>query len=97
MATISEITASRATAGARYAAAITELQAAYADLAGIDAALNNASLAGRNGGPVPTFRGDADRIPWEFRHPVYSPTEGSSLIAARDAKRASVLATFSAA
>lgn len=95
MATISEILAARTAAGARYAAAVTELRAAYVDLAGIDAALGNNTLAGLPAGPVQTFRGDADRIPVEFRHPVYSAEAGGSLIDARAVKRDQIIASVS--
>lgn len=96
MATIAEILSARTVAGARYAAAVAELQAAYADLAGIDAALNSSTLAGHNAGTVPTFRGDADRIPWEFRHPVYSADAGVSLIDASATKRDQIAKSYSA-
>lgn len=79
----------RAEAGARYAAAVEELRAAYVDLAGIEAAMNNGNLPDR---PVATFRGDADRIPHEFRHPNFYPESGDSLRDAWAARRDHLIA-----
>ncbi|GEC30515.1 hypothetical protein N181_09820 [Sinorhizobium fredii USDA 205] len=79
----------RAEAGQRYAAAVAELRAAYVDLAGIEAAINNGGVPVH---PVATFRGDADRIPWEFRHPSFYPESGDSLRDAWAARRDHLIA-----
>lgn len=78
MATVSQILTDRATAGARYAAAVVELKAAYVGLAAIDMALGNANV------PTPTAQkpvrrfgepveGTLDALPPELVHPVYVP------------------------
>ncbi|WOS62168.1 hypothetical protein [Sinorhizobium fredii] len=79
-----DLSTMRAAAGARYAAAVAELQGAYVDLAGIEAAINNGNVPVR---AVATFRGDADRIPHEFRHPNFYPEAGDSLRDAWAARR----------
>jgi hypothetical protein len=65
----------RGTAGSRYAAAITELQAAYVDLAAIDRVLssNNKNLCN----PVPTFTAESPHgVPEILRHQVYAAAAG---------------------
>jgi hypothetical protein len=65
MSTLPELIAHRATAGARYVAAVTELRAAFGDLSAIEKI-----LCGPGKTPVPTFGGDQpDPIP--LRHPTY--------------------------
>jgi uncharacterized SAM-dependent methyltransferase len=86
--TTNDLSQMRAQAGARYAAAVEELRAAYVDLAGIDAAINNGNIAHAN---VATFRGDADRLPHEFRHPEFYPEAGDSLRDALHARRDELL------
>lgn len=78
MATITQVLADRGTAGARYAAAIVELKAAYIGLAAIDMALGNSNVptpaaqkpVRRFGEPV---EGTLDALPPELVHPVYVP------------------------
>jgi hypothetical protein len=71
--TTPELLTHRATAGARYAAAVTELRAAFADLAAIDRLLSNQRVAY---GTLPTFGQHPDPI--SFRHPVYAPNVGGT-------------------
>lgn len=78
--TTNNLSEMRSVAGARYAAAVAELWASYVDLSSIDAAINNGNIPVP---PVATFRGDADRIPHEFRHPAFYPEGGESLKDAR--------------
>ena len=66
MSTVSELVAHRETAGARYVAAVTELRAAFGDLAAIERLLSVATF----GGPQP------DPIP--LRHPTYLPNLGGT-------------------
>lgn len=78
MPTVAQVIADRATAGARYAAAITELKAAYIGLAAIDMALANSNVPTPfaqkpvrtffNGGPEAL-----DALPPYLTHPVYVP------------------------
>jgi hypothetical protein len=66
MSTLIELTAHRATAGARYSAAVAELRAAFGDLAAIERLIESKlGQIGTFGGPRP------DPIP--LRHPVYAP------------------------
>jgi hypothetical protein len=66
MSTLPELTAHRATAGARYVAAVAELRAAFGDLGAIERLLESkVGTIGTFGGPRP------DVIP--LRHPVYAP------------------------
>ena len=72
MSTLSELTSHRATAGARYTAAVAELRAAFGDLAAIERLLESKM------GSIATFGGPRpDVIP--LRHPVYAPNVGGSL------------------
>lgn len=73
MATIAQLTTQRATAGARYAAAVAELHAALVDLAALDGVLNNAAVTPAGSQPTPTFNDPPDSLPWPFCHPVYAP------------------------
>ncbi|CCE97205.1 hypothetical protein SFHH103_02710 [Sinorhizobium fredii HH103] len=86
MSTLSEL---RTEAGARYAAAVAELREAYIALAGIEAAMNNGNVPDR---AVATFRGDADRIPHELRHPNFYPEAGDSIRDAWVARRDQLIA-----
>ncbi|MDP3553088.1 hypothetical protein [Methylocystis sp.] len=52
--TLSELKSARATAGSRYAAALTELRESLVDLAALDAALSNRNVDA-NGGEQRTF------------------------------------------
>jgi hypothetical protein len=75
--TLSGLLTQRGTAGSRYAAAVTELQAAYIDLAAIDRVLgaNNSKLAN----PVPTFPAESPQgVPDILLHQVYAPSPGTS-------------------
>lgn len=72
MATLSQLTAQRAAAGARYTAAIAELHAALVDLAALDDLLNNSNVSPGTP-PVPTFHEVPDVLPWPLSHPVYAP------------------------
>ncbi|WP_066722807.1 MULTISPECIES: hypothetical protein [Hyphomicrobiales] len=73
MATITQVLADRATAGSRYADAVTELKAAYIALAAIDMALDNNDVP--TPGPQRPVRGfgplTLDELPLELVHPVY--------------------------
>jgi hypothetical protein len=65
----SGLSTQRAAAGARYAAAISELKSALIDLAAIDVVLQQQ-------GSIPdsqTFHNYPDSLPWEFQHPLYAP------------------------
>lgn len=74
MSTTAELVTHRATAGARYLAAVVELRAAFGDLAAIERLLMNARVAY---GTVATFGGpQPDPIP--LRHPQYLPNLGGS-------------------
>lgn len=78
MPTITQVLADRATAGARYADAITELKAAYIGLAAIDMALTNSNVP-TPGAQKPVRRfgegpeGTLDALPIELVHPAYVP------------------------
>jgi hypothetical protein len=68
--------ASRASAGARYASAITEMRAAYVDLAALDGALRNKNfgVGDANGGIgfSEGFNGRLPEIPLVLRHGTYA-------------------------
>ena len=71
MSTLAELITHRATAGARYVAAVAELRAAFGDLGAIERLLEPKV------GTTPTFGGPRpDPIP--LRHPVYAPNIGGS-------------------
>ncbi len=53
--TLEEITAARATAGARYAAAVAELHASLVDLAALDRTLDNSNINPGGHRPIRTF------------------------------------------
>ncbi|MCP8939393.1 hypothetical protein NK718_12785 [Alsobacter sp. SYSU M60028] len=75
MATASEMLAARATAGARYEAALEELYAAYVDLAGLELALANDRVARFHSAlPVRSFLVENGGIPNRLKHPVYPST-----------------------
>ena len=62
----------RQAAGARYAAALTELRAAMVDLLAIDNALRNRHV----GAPhieIRSFSGEQNDIPTGMRHPDFAP------------------------
>jgi hypothetical protein len=65
MSTIPQLIIARATAGARYVAAVIELRAAFTDLSAIDRLCN-----------APSFGPPPDVIP--LRHPTYAPDVGGS-------------------
>ncbi|MFW6028363.1 MAG: hypothetical protein ACOC9Q_02430 [bacterium] len=82
MTTLSELESARATAAARYVAAVDEFIAAYVDLAGHDAALNNRRvIAARTPpGSTRTFpNGDSNDMPREFKHPEFATAETGNL------------------
>lgn len=74
--TLAELDTARAAAGARYAAAITELEAAFIDLAAYDIALNNNNVV-KQGGLVKAPSFDASYQPGitgihgSLRHPSF--------------------------
>ena len=73
--TPAELIESHEAAGARYTAALAELQAAFIDLAGHDAALaNNNVPIGPT--PVRSFYGIPDSVPWALRHGHFAPEGG---------------------
>jgi hypothetical protein len=75
--TLSGLLTQRDTAGSRYAAAVSELQAAYVDLAAIDRVLasGNTKLCH----PVPTFGSSSpEGVPEVLRHQVYAAGPGSA-------------------
>src|SRR4051812_13969751 len=73
MTNVSQFQTQRATAGARYAAAVAELHSAWIDLAALDQVLANRN-AGGVGYTFQTFKGDVDlRLPVMFNHPLYMP------------------------
>jgi hypothetical protein len=76
---LAEMTAKRESAGARYRAAIAELQASYTELAAIDRLF---ACSNTPGDAQPSFRGDFDRIDWPLRHPTFAPDAGPSIWAA---------------
>ncbi len=69
MASLSQLIAYRQTAGARYAAAVTELIAAMVDLKGLDLALENEVVAYRR--PSQSFGPPPDVI--SLRHAEFAP------------------------
>ena len=72
MSTLTELVAHRDTAGARYAAAVVEFRAAFADLGAIERLLEpKVATIATFGGPLP------DMIP--MRHPKYLPNNGGML------------------
>ncbi|WP_131522928.1 hypothetical protein [Nitrobacter sp. Nb-311A] len=76
MTTKSDMLTSRATAGTRYAAAITELRAAYVDLAALDGALRNKNFGvgdtAAGIGASDGFNGRLPEIPLSLRHGTYA-------------------------
>lgn len=75
MATLAQLTSQRATAGARYAAAVAELRASMVDLAALDQVLANNVISPGNPSPAPTFTDPPDSLPWYLAHPVYAPRQ----------------------
>jgi len=78
MPTIAKVLSDRAKAGARYAAAVHELQEAYVALAATDAALSNANVpTPAEHKPVRQFaehpNGPLDALPAELTHPEFAP------------------------
>lgn len=67
---IVELKAARVTAGERYAAAITELEASYIELAAYDRALQNRNV-NIDAEDIRTFRGDLNFFPIEMQHPDF--------------------------
>lgn len=63
-----QIREQHAAAGARYAAAVAEMKAAFIDLAATDQAIMNSNVFGTD---VPTFQGSVDLD--SLRHPVFAP------------------------
>jgi hypothetical protein len=74
-----QIAANRATAGARYTAAVVELQAALVDLASYDQAVQNNRIACTVAQKAQaTFMGGLPfSLPDNLKHPVYAPGGGS--------------------
>lgn len=70
--TPSELLDSHAAAGARYAKALLELEAAWVDLCAHDMALENRNVPV---GPthVRSFYAVPDSTPWPLRHQVFAP------------------------
>ena len=73
MSTLPELIAHRATAGARYAAAVAELKASYIDLDAIERALCSGKAA-----YTQSLAGFGGKRPWEnieqLQHTTYLPT-----------------------
>lgn len=71
--TLAELKAARQAAGERYAAAISELEAAYIELAAYDRALQNGNVNRLPGAPYDhrTFRGGLDLLPIDIHHPDF--------------------------
>ncbi|BAV45844.1 Uncharacterized protein MLTONO_0941 [Mesorhizobium loti] len=82
--TPAQLLESHAAAGTRYAKALIELEAAFIDLAGHDAALENRNVPV---GPTPVrgFFGHPDSRPWPLRHGQFAPDGGMNW---QDASRA---------
>lgn len=76
MTALSDFVTARATAGARYAAAVTELHAAYVGLLAYDRAAANVGVLAEN--PSRTFFAPPDALPLELVHPTYVPTRGTT-------------------
>ena len=74
MATVEDLKAQRAAAGARYAAAVAELHDAFVDLAALDRALSNARALGEEQRTF--FGGLGADFQSVLRHPVYAPVIG---------------------
>ncbi|WLA78815.1 hypothetical protein [Bradyrhizobium elkanii] len=75
--TLSGLLTQRDTAGSRYAAAITELQAAYVDLAAIDRVLSSGNPKLCH--PVSTFVSHTpEGVPEILRHPTFAADPGDS-------------------
>lgn len=81
MASLAQLQSYRATAGARYLAAIVELRAAYVELASLEAGLSNRNIGGTGYvAALTTFRGDLDAIPPEMQHPIYAPGARAGMV-----------------
>ncbi|AFL53992.1 hypothetical protein ABIE78_006381 [Sinorhizobium fredii] len=68
---LEELQTARTAAGARYSAAIAELQDSLIELAAYDVALMNRNVSGRQLGLYQTFHGIADDVPLSLRHPQF--------------------------
>lgn len=80
MPTLSGFLSARAAAGARYAAAITELQDAYVDLHATDKLLQNDRVRlPAMQLPVRTFHGFPQVLDQAFSHPVFAPDVARNL------------------
>jgi hypothetical protein len=87
MSTLPELITHRATAGARYVAALAELRAAFGDLGVIERLLESkVGTTATFGGPRP------DPLP--LRHPIYAPNVGGSFEDDLRAAHATRLAAF---
>lgn len=88
-----ELITAQATAGARYAAAIEELHAAFVDLAAIDAALDNG-----HSGNLEIVRSFGPLLPVNislFAHPIFAPDVTVGLWPSEvNEKRDALIATF---
>lgn len=76
---LSELKSARATAGARYAAAVAELRESLVDLAALDAALTNGNV---NPGFGPQRTYGLPKIPphlQDFEHMEFAPNLGANL------------------
>ncbi|GAB5426960.1 MAG: hypothetical protein Devi2KO_04190 [Devosia indica] len=94
MASLAQLQSYRATAGARYLAAIVELRAAYVELSGLEGALINANVGGLSDGALQRFRGDADGIPEQLQHPIYAPGHRAGMAAEARAAAEQHIAEF---
>lgn len=93
----SQLSAARATAGARYAAAITELQASLIDLAALERVLSNRAVSAAlpaSQVPVQTIAEIPQTLPTGLRHGVYAPAYPSNLHQGIDTAAAAYLAAF---
>ncbi|WP_439925585.1 hypothetical protein [Nitrobacter sp. JJSN] len=90
MTTKSAMLASRATAGARYLAAITELRSAYIDLAALEGALRNKNFGVGDTdagiGASAGFNGRLPEIPLAMRHATYASSALGAIDQAVDAQ-----------
>lgn len=84
MSTTAELAAHRLTAGARYAAAITEFREARADLDALDRILVNSNVG--YAGTLPSFGPAPDLI--RFRHAQFAPNVGGNFLADTEAAAA---------
>ena len=76
MATVAEVEAARATAGARYLSAVEELRDALIDLAAYDEALSNAGLrpsSTTHHWAMCSFSGNPDEVRLSLAHPQFAP------------------------